>query len=92
MNSIINDYIERKKEEAVDKFCVMLERAGRDSGESSNEWSERLEIFLSEMAQEIFGCLPQSKDINEYQQKLSIEGDEWNSCRSTFLENIKKLK
>jgi hypothetical protein len=59
--------------------------------------------FLSDMAQEIFGCLPLKREVicgdieaqrdweNAHEDKVAYM-DGHNSCRSTFLENIKKLK
>ena len=85
-NEVFKDYIERKKNQLGDEFCVMLERSARENGESSEEWTEKLEVFLSDMAQEIFGALPR-----EERENCSHDAG-FNHCRSTFLENIKKLK
>jgi len=90
--SVQSAYIERKKNQLGDEFCVMLERSARENGESSEEWTEKLEVFLSDMAQEIFSCLPEEKIISPgCRCNDCLSRREFNSCRSTFLENIKKL-
>ena len=97
-NEVFKDYIERKKNKLGDEFCVMLERAGRDNGESSEEWTEKLENFLSDMAKEIFGALPEEateRTSAKIREDYAMSYDEclsWNACRKAFLENIKKLK
>jgi len=77
----------------MDEFCVMFERADRDNGESSEYWADKLESFLSDMAQEIFGSLPEEfklhADTPPWTEQKEVG---WNACRSTFLVNINKLK
>ena len=97
-NEVFKDYIERKKNQLGDEFCVMLERSARENGESSEEWTEKLEVFLSDMAQEIFGALPEEateRTSAKIREDYAMSYDEclsWNACRKAFLENIKKLK
>jgi FKBP-type peptidyl-prolyl cis-trans isomerase (trigger factor) len=99
-NQIINDYTERKKEEAKSR-CVLMIDAGADKWELSMT-NDRLQKFLSDMAQEIFGCLPDEATMDKEERALNDlvhttqRQDDinlgHNFCRSTFLENIKKLK
>ena len=35
------------RQEVEDKFCVMLERAGRENGESAEEWTDKIVEFIS---------------------------------------------
>ena len=48
----MKDLIKKQEEELNDKFCVMLERAGIQYGESSEEWQEDLENFISKVRKE----------------------------------------
>ena len=84
---VFNDYIERKKS------------AFRETFKHSQfiDYS-KVEEFLSDMAQEIFGCLPLERmswldhgDGSGHPTETPRD-TAFNSCRSTFLENIKKLK
>ncbi|MFW6173500.1 MAG: hypothetical protein ACOC5T_07140 [Elusimicrobiota bacterium] len=48
----------KKREQEVinelgDKFCVMFERAGRDNGESGDEWQKKVENFLQTKLSEV---------------------------------------
>ena len=87
-NQIINDYIEKKKAQL-----------GEELKHSQFIDYSRIEQFLSDMAQEIFSCLPEerTRGVKDFADKEI--GEEYqpfrkghNFCRSTFLENIKKLK
>jgi hypothetical protein len=113
-NEVFKDYIERKKEEWNRQFGHYGEII---NGKKSLPDEMEAKDFLSDMAQEIFGCLPKRKDTTPYSGNLTkccnepekegedgitycsgceknfpeLVGEEWNSCRSTFLENIKNL-
>jgi hypothetical protein len=80
--SVQSEYIERKKLELSNKAwncdCELS---------LSNPQTVIVNKFLSDMAQEIFRCLPEELDVTQYMS----QGAAFNSCRSTFLENIKKL-
>ena len=83
--SVQSEYIERKKEQLNKEYPKMISRNGFSV--------TRLEEFLSDMAQEIFSCLPEEKIISPgCRCNDCLSRREFNSCRSTFLENIKKLK
>jgi hypothetical protein len=84
-NQIINDYIERKAKE----FDIIQE---------DRSWGDAT-MFVSDMVQEIFGALPEFKKrrMEEFADKnIGQQYEDWkdghNSFRSTFLENINKLK
>lgn len=88
--SVQSEYIERKKEE--------LKQAHIGINEGDNTWNN-LEKFFSDMAQEIFGALPKEIEFDESDYEGEFDdcldatyNGAWNSCRSTFLKNIKKLK
>jgi hypothetical protein len=86
--SVQSEYIERKKLELSNKAwncdCELS---------LSNPQTVIVNKFLSDMAQEIFSCLPEEKIISPgCRCNDCLSRREFNSCRSTFLENIKKLK
>ena len=84
-NEVFKDYIERKKEEFIETVVNKVPLM-------EHEAYPVIE-FLSDMAQEIFGCLPKEKDpLNPDTVLWRERAEGHNSCRSTFLENIKKLK
>jgi len=86
-NEVFKDYIERKKS------------AFRETFKHSQfiDYS-KVEEFLSDMAKEIFGALPEEateRTSAKIREDYAMSYDEclsWNACRKAFLENIKKLK
>ena len=94
-DSVITSYIERKKQIFS---SVLLKKCGNleiTNGELVDGDIQPIEKFLSDMAQEILGALPEEKILikgtREIEEILDIGKEGFNSCRSTFLENIKKL-
>lgn len=45
---------EEWENELMTQFCVMLDRADRENGESSTEWQEKLENFISQQKKEAY--------------------------------------
>ena len=92
-NEVFKDYIEKKKADfrrITERFCETEIIGSKPCFLVSIEEGEQ---FLSDMAQEIFRQLPKEKDLLNPDTVLWRERAEGhNSCRSTFLENIKKLK
>lgn len=107
---IIQDYIERKKDdfdkkvnelrqdqgtEEIKEFGYKLKR--KDEVFTVTDW-EHIKNFISNMAQEIFSCLPEEateRTSAKIREDYAMSYDEclsWNACRKVFLENIKKLK
>ena len=88
-NEVFNDYIERKKVEFDELWVDKSPRS-------------YFHLFIDNMAQEIFGALPEEATMDKEERELNdlVHTTErqydinlgHNFCRSTFLENIKKLK
>ena len=90
-NEVFKDYIERKIRDFEKKFTKDIEHV--DTSELRVNLFFSLRDFIDDMAQEIFGALPEEKDTFKKDGKpiYDLENVGYNSCRSTFLENIKKL-
>jgi hypothetical protein len=89
-NEIISEYIERKK-----KWLEANHLDGDALNDCGGAMISATEVFeiMFDMAQEIFRQLPKEKDLLNPDTVLWRERAEGhNSCRSTFLENRKKLK
>ena len=83
-NEVFNDYIERKKVEFDELWVDKSPRS-------------YFHLFIDNMAQEIFGALPEEINRLEREDGLGrilgeLQANSFNLCRSTFLKNIKKLK
>ena len=104
-NEVFKDYIERKKAEV--ELLSMYDQEEIGCSVVLNEWMDVdnmkiLSDFLSDMAQEIFDALPEEATMDKEERELNdlVHTTErqydinlgHNFCRSTFLENIKKLK
>jgi len=95
-NEVFKDYIERKIRDFEKKFTKDIEHV--DTPELRADLFFSLRDFIDDMAQDIFSQLPEVKKrrMEEFADKsMGKKYEDWrdghNSCRSTFLENIKKL-
>ena len=98
-NKIISAYIERKVEGIELLKTLVHEQDSMYPSEYIEPW--RVKEFLSDMAQEIFSALPNRENPVSWLDTQEITEDNipllehfkggFNTCRSTFLENIKKL-
>jgi hypothetical protein len=61
----INKVIEDSNKELVDTFCVMIERAGRDDGESPEDWQLKLESFISQTIPNLLTAIEEEVEVKK---------------------------
>ena len=69
------DLIAEKEKKLGDTFYVMLERAGRNDGESSEDWTEMLESFLSKSLREVAEATLEAVRVEEKRVVNKPHGD-----------------
>ena len=96
----IKAQIERDLESIKDTFSIMLERAGRDNGESSEEWEIKLEKHLSLSQNNLLKVI--AEEVEGKRRKPYKEGDflehrdeynkAYNQAVDDFLQTIKEAR
>lgn len=96
---MLNQLIQNSLKEFEDKFSVMLERANRENGESSEEWMNRIESFFQSHSEKIAKAYAEEvvreavgtkKTIKDFQMSYDLL-NVWETCRQSVLKKMAEI-